>query len=142
MHSHQKCSAARAHSCSQLPVRARLEKSEGQEVVLLFQFHDFVAVSVSRCLGTAGDPALAAPVCPHTEPDPSLLSSQPSSRGPKEGPVFLAPWLQARVVKSHNITILNVRHVLWLLFNHSRIILNPILKKGMFPVKKALSLLS
>lgn len=32
MHSHQKSSAARAHSCSHLPVRARLEQSGGQEV--------------------------------------------------------------------------------------------------------------
>lgn len=32
--------------------------------------------------------------------------------------------------------ILNVRPALWLLFNHSRVIWNSILKKGMFPVKK------
>lgn len=59
-------------------------------------------------------------------------------QGTKGSPVFLAPWLQARVIKSHNIMILNVRPALCLLFNHSRIILNPILKKGMFPVKKTL----
>lgn len=81
---------------------------------------------------------LASPVCPQTKADStSAISNQPRSSGLKEGPVFLAHWLQAKVRKSHNIMILNVGPALFVaaLFNCFRIILNPVLKEGMFPVK-------
>lgn len=39
---------------------------------------------------------------------PLLLSNQLRSSGVKEGPVFLAHWLQAKLRKSHNVMILNV----------------------------------
>lgn len=68
---------------------------------------------------------------------PLFLSNQPRSSGLKESPVFLAYWLQAKVRKSRNIMILNVGLTLFvaMFFNCIRIILNPILKEGMSPIK-------